>query len=439
MRLKTWAASLAVALTLPFLHGCGNDDAQKGDVRLINATSEYTSLDLYTQNSDGSDDLVVGGTAANTASGYAGVDRGSYTFAVKSSSGAGTAASTTGSVTKTDHFSIVTSLTGGKATATFLTEDESAPASGNAKLRIFNAASGEAPSVDVYLSTNACDALTVTDTPFASAVTTLQTAYSQLTAASAGTTWNVCVFATGDTSTLLLDIPDLTLKNQEIATLILTHTAGGVLLNGAVLDQQGALTPYTSTLARVRVAADATVGSTGGLVTVTINGTDVTSQAASPSVGSYVTIPSGALTTSITVDGVTTNGVTLPSAAAGSDYTLLVTGSQSNPAATLITDDNTPSTSTTQPVKARVINGVNGGSSSVSATIDSKTLGNAAFGAASPYVTLVATTGTSTVLPTSIVTTPSTLVNQSFTSGEVYTVFIWGNSSAPVLTVSSDR
>ena len=437
MRLKTWAA-IAVACTLPLLSACGNDDAQEGDVRMINATSEYTSLDLYTENSDGSDSLVVSGTAAGTASAYTGVDRGSYTFQVKSSSGAGTAASVAGTVTKTDHFSVVTSLTGGTATATFLTDEETSPASGNAKLRIFNAASGEAPSVDVYLSTNACDALTVTDTPFASAVTGLQTAYSQLTAGSTGSTWNVCVFANGDTTTLLLDIPALTLKNQEIATLILTHTAGGVLLNGAVLDQQGAMTPYTSTLARVRVAADATVGGTGGLVTVTINGNAITTQAASPSVGSYVTIPSGALTTSIIVDGVTTNGVTLPAATAGSDYTLLVTGSQSNPAATLITDDNTPSTSTTQQVKARVINGVNGGSGTVSATVDAKTLGNAAFGAASPYVTLVATTGTSTVLP-SIGTTPATLVNQSFTASEVYTVFIWGNAGAPVLTLSSDR
>ena len=437
MRLKTWAA-IAVACTLPLLSACGNDDAQEGDVRMINATSEYTSLDLYTENSDGSDNLVVSGTAAGTASAYTGVDRGSYTFQVKSSSGAGTAATVAGTVTKTDHFSVVTSLTGGTATATFLTDEETSPASGNAKLRIFNAASGEAPSVDVYLSTNACDALTVTDTPFASAVTGLQTAYSQLTAGSTGSTWNVCVFANGDTTTLLLDIPALTLKNQEIATLILTHTAGGVLLNGAVLDQQGAMTPYTSTLARVRVAADATVGGTGGLVTVTINGNAITTQAASPSVGSYVTIPSGALTTSIIVDGVTTNGVTLPSATAGSDYTLLVTGSQSNPAATLITDDNTPSTSTTQQVKARVINGVNGGSGTVSATVDAKTLGNAAFGAASPYVTLVATTGTSTVLP-SIGTTPATLVNQSFTASEVYTVFIWGNAGAPVLTLSSDR
>ena len=77
MRLKTWAAGIAVALTLPFLHGCGNDDAQKGDVRIVNATSEYSSLDLYKQDKDGSDELVVGGTAANTASAYTGIERGS--------------------------------------------------------------------------------------------------------------------------------------------------------------------------------------------------------------------------------------------------------------------------------------------------------------------------------------------------------------------------
>ena len=76
MRLKTWAAFLAVALTLPFLHGCGNDDAQKGEVRVVNATIEYPSLDLYTQDSSGNDDLVVSGTAAGAASGYTAIDRG---------------------------------------------------------------------------------------------------------------------------------------------------------------------------------------------------------------------------------------------------------------------------------------------------------------------------------------------------------------------------
>ena len=71
MRLKTWAASLAVALTLPFLHGCGDDNANDGSVRIVNATTDYSSIDLYTQDSDGNDNLVVSGTAAGTVSGYA--------------------------------------------------------------------------------------------------------------------------------------------------------------------------------------------------------------------------------------------------------------------------------------------------------------------------------------------------------------------------------
>jgi hypothetical protein len=439
MRLKTWAA-LAVALTLPFLHGCGNDDANQGDVRIVNATFEYTSLDLYTQDSNGNDNLVVGDTAAGAASAYTGVDKGTYDFVIKSTGAAANAATVTGTVSKTDHFSIVTYLTGGKAQATLLSDEESNPASGNAKLRIFNAASGEVPSVDVYLSTNACNALTVTDTAFAAAVTTLQTAYSQVTASAAGTPWNVCVFAAGDTSTLLLDIPQLTLKNQEIATLILTHTAGGVLLNGAVLDQQGALTPNTSAIARIRVAADA---ANGAQVSVTLNQTDLTTLAPSPSVNDYATIASGTAltgTVTFTVNDVVTGtaNVTLATPVAGTDYTLLVTGPSTAPVATLITDDNTPSTSTTQTVKARVINGVNGLTGSLAATVDNKSLGNATFGTASTYVTIPATTGTSTVQAT-ITTNPTSLVNQSFTASGVYTVFIWGDSSAPKLAITQDR
>ena len=435
MRLKTWAAFLAVALTLPFLHGCGNDDAQKGEVRVVNATIEYPSLDLYTQNSDGGDDLVVSGTAAGTASGYTGVDRGTYTFVVKSTGAAANAATVSGTVTKTDHFSVVTYLTGGKASATFLTDDEDSPASGNAKLRVFNAATGEAASVDVYLSTNACNALAVTDTAFASAVTGLQTSYSQITATGSGSTWNVCVFAAGDTSTLLLDIPALTLKNQEIATLILTHTSGGVLLNGAVLDQQGAMTAYTSQISRVRVAADAT---NSQQVSVTLGGTDLTSLATSPSVNDYETIVSGSsLTGTVTVNG-TATPITALTLAAGTDYTLLVTGDAGAPVVTLIADNNTPSTSTTSTVKARVINGVNGLTGSLSATIDNKSLGNATLGTASTYVQIPATTGTSTV-QASIVTNPTSLVNQSFTASGVYTVFIWGDASAPKLAITQDR
>ena len=432
MRLKTWAA-IGAALALPLLSGCGDDNAQKGFVRIINATTEYTSLDLYTQASDGSNDLVVSGTAAGAASAYTGIDKGSYTFNVKSGSGASNATSTTGSISKTDHYSLVTYLTGGVAKAQFLSDEETNPASGNTKLRIFNAATSEASSVDVYLTSNPCNALTVTDTAFAAAQTGLQATYSQVTSQS----WNVCVFPTGDKTTLLLDIPSLTLKNQEIATLILTHTAGGVLLNGAVLDQQGTMTPYTSAISRVRVAADPS----SGLTTVSLNGTEITAAAAAQSISSYVTIPSAALTAAVTIDGVTTNVTTLPAATAGQDYTLLVTGTSSNPTATLITDDNSVSTIATQTVKARLINGVNNGSGSVSATIDNKTIGTVAFTQASTYVTIPATTGTSTVQP-SITTSPAVLSSQSFNANGVYTIFIWGDGSTgqtPKLAVNADR
>ena len=439
MRLKTWAA-IGAATILPLLSGCGDENAQKGDVRLVNATFEYASLDLYTQASDGSNDLVVSGTAAGAASAYTGVDKGSYTFVLKSGGAAANATTVQGSVSKTDHFSVVAYLTGGVAKAQFLTDDESKPGSGNAKVRVFNAASGEAPSVDVVLSKNACSSLTVVDTAFATAVTGLQTTYAQVTAVAAGTDWHACVFTAGDRTTLLLDIAKLTLKDQEIATLILTHTAGGVLLNGSVLDQQGTLTPNASQISRVRVAADAAsaVGSTG-LVTVTLNSVDVASLQASRSIGDYATVTSGTLTASVTIDGNTTNGFTLPAAAAGSDYTLLVTGPPSGPALTLILDDNTPSTSTTQTVKARIINGVNGTASTLSASVDNKSVGNAAFKVASLYATIPSSTGTSTVVP-SITTNPATLVNQSFATGGVYTVFIWGDGvNTPVLAVNRDR
>ena len=429
-------AALAAALTLALLSGCGDENANKGEVRIVNATTEYASLDLYTQNSDGGNDLVVGGTAAGAVSAYTGVDKGSYTFNVKSASGASNAASAAGTVNKTDHYTVVTYLTGNASKAEFLSDEETHPASGNAKVRVFNAASSEAPSVDVYLSKNVCTALAVTDTAFATAITGLQSSYSQVTSSSAGDDWNVCVFATGDTETLLLDIPKLTLKDQEIATLILTHTAGGVLLNAAVLDQQGALTAYANTIARVRVVADAAAS---GSVSVTLNGVDQASEAASPSVGDYKTIAVGSISATVTIGSGTASGFTLPAPVAGNDYTLLVTGDASNPAATLITDNNTPSTSTTNTVKARVINGVNGLTGSLSATIDNKSLGNATLGTASSYVQIPATTGTSTVRGITTGTNPTDLVNQSYAAGSVYTIFIYGDASAPKMDSIVDR
>ena len=435
MRLKTWA-TLAAALTLPFLHGCGDDNAQKGFVRVVNATSEYTSLDLYKLNSDGGNDLVVSGTAAGAASAYQGIDKGSYTFEVKGSTSAGAATPAPGTISKGDHFTVVTYFSGNTTKTQFLSDEETNPGSNNAKLRIFNAAPNEAPSVDVYLTTSACNALAVTDTAFATAVTTLQTAYTQVTAAGAGSTWKVCVFPTGDTSTLLLAIPALTLKNQEIATLILTRTAGGVLLNASVLDQQGALTPYANAIARMRIVADAASAAT---VSATVNDVALGS-ATSPIVGDYQTIPSGAVTAAIQIGGIDISGVSLPAVTAGTDYTLLVAGTVGAPSITLLTDDNTPSTSGSAPVKARFVNGLNGIGGTASANVDGKLIGSGtSFATASGYTTIAASTGTATVNVTANGVTIAPLLSQTFASGGVYTVFLLGDTEAAQIVQSVDR
>ena len=438
---KTWAA-LAVALTLPLLNACGIDDVDDGHVRIVNATTDYSSVDLYTQDSNGNDNLVVSGTAAGTASSYADVKRGSSTFEIKSGSSAGNASSATGTVTTDDRFTLVSYVTGNTLDTVFLSDDEDIPGSGNAKLRVLNGATTEAGSVDVYLSQNACSALSTTDTAFAAAVAgptagaAFTQAYSQVTAASAGTSWNLCVFATGDKSNVLVDIPTFTLKDQEIATLILTRTSGGFLLNASVLDQQGALTSFSNSIARVRVVADA---ASTGTVSATINGVTLSTDLGSPFINSYVAVPAGAVTGTYQINDSAISGISLADLTAGTDYTLFIGGSPGAPKVTLIQDNNTPSTSSSTPVEARVLNGVNGVNGTVSATVNGKPVSNVAFGAASPYTPIAAATGTGTLN----VSVPGTTIAQqttlTYTSGGVYTILIYGDLPTPSVTVNQDR
>ena len=441
MHSTKWAA-LAAALILPFLNGCGIDDVNDGHVRIVNATTDYSSIDLYTQDSNGNDTLVVSGTAAGTVSGYDDVSRGSVTFEIKSGTSAGNASSATGTITTDDRFTLVSYITGNTLDTVLFSDEEDNPSSGNAKLRVLNGASTEAGSVDVYLSQNACNALSTTDTAFAPAVAgptagaAFTTAYSQVTAASGGTSWNLCVTAAGDKSTVLVDVPTFTLKDQEIATLILTRTSGGVLLNASLLDQQGSLKSFSNAIARVRVVADA---ATQGTVSAIVNGVTLSTDLGSPSINGYVAVPAGAVTGTYAINDVQISGVALADLTAGTDYTLFVGGTTSAPAVKLIVDNNTPSTSTSLPVEARVLNGVNGVNGTVSATVGGKSISNVAFGTASSYIPIAAATGTGTLnvtVPGGTVAPQTTL---TYTSGGVYTVLVYGDLPSPTALANQDR
>jgi hypothetical protein len=434
MSMKSWAAC-AVALILPFLNGCGNDAANQGDVRMVNATTEYSSMDLYDEDSNNNNNLFIQSTASQTVSSYHGIDEGTYQFNVQGTGTSSTAASVQGAVTQGDHFTVVAYLTGTQLQAKWLTDEESSPSSGNAKLRIFNAASSEVSSVDVYLTSTDCTALGNTDAAFATGVSDLQDTYGQIIAASSGTAWNICVTATGDKSDVRLSVSAVTFKSGQISTLILTHTSGGVLLNGALLDQQGTLTAYSNAIARVRLVADA---SGGGTVGATVNGVPLAGELTSPTVNPYVIVPSGALTTQVTIDGTDVSAGSL-SADAGSDYTLLVAGTVASPSITLLPDNNTPSTSTSFPVKIRLVNGVNGGGSATLSANGSLVGSAVAFGAASVYANVASADATAEIKVTIDGTSPYDAIDQTLAANSVYTVFILGDSTAPQGTLSTDR
>ena len=427
---KTPRAALALIFCLPLLHACGGS-SDDGYVRLVNATSDYSSISLYE-----SDDAVGSAVDSDTVGSYAGVGADTYEFDLRTAGSSSTAASTSQAVAKGDHFTLVAYVDAGTLKTATLADDEDKPSSGYASLRIFNAAPAVAAGVDVYVTTTACASLTSADTATATDVTGLQSGYTSVVAASAGSSWHVCVTGTGDRTDLRLDIPALTLTSQQIATLILTKTSGGVLMNGLLLNQQGTLTSYANTNARLRLVADA---ASGGVVSASANGTTLGDSYVSPTVSAWRTVTAGDLALTLSINGVALTQTGL-SAAAGGDYTLLVAGTAGAPTINLIADDDSAPTSTTLPVRMKLVNGLNGGSGSAMLTSSGVVVGDSVlFGAASADANIAASAAAADLQVTSAGATLWEMSGQTLASGSVYTVFLLGDAAAPKGVLRADN
>lgn len=424
-------ALLIAALVLPLLQACGgNSEEDQGSVRLVNATTDFALLDAYRDDSG-----LVNSVAAGSASGYANLDEDDYTFKISQTGSGVTAASLGGSVSAGSHYALLAYASGSALQVSYLTEDEDAPSSGQAKLRFMNTAGVEAGAVDVYVGQVACNALGTTAIAAASGLSTSTSATSPTayTAFGAGT-YHVCVTSSGIKSDVRLDIPALTLGNQQIATLVLTRSSGGVLVNGLLVNQQGAVTPSANLSTRVRVVANTSV--TTDMINVAVNGTTVGSNYSPGTVGSYRLVTAGSL--AVTVNGAAVN-VGTATAPSGGDLTLLVTGDVASPTLSVITDDNTPSTGASEPVKLRLVNGVNGLSGSVTLTLDNDVIGDdIAFGTASPPATVAASDKLATIAASNGSNLLWQAIDQTLGTGKVYTVFLLGNTTT-VGTVSKLR
>jgi len=387
----------------------------QGRLRLLNATAAFGALDLFADN-----DGVAGGIAPYTASGYQLRKPDTYTLDIRQSGNAATLATTTTTLTADNFQTAVAYTNGGTMAVTVLDDNEGSPGKGQAKFRVFNTSTADPDKVDVYLVTAACNTLDSTPAaPTASSVSGLQAAYAQL--ASSGASYFLCVTGAGDKSDLRLEVPSFVLSEKRIVTVILTRGAGGFLLNAIVLDQQGGPTQALNASARVRAATSVPTP-----VDVAVNGTPIAAGLPSLNVGPYVLVPAGPI--SVNVNSAVVAPVAPLTASPGADVTVLLTGS--TPTVTLLSDDNTPSSSAAGPVKLRLVNGLNGTTTPATLTLNNVLVGTATPPATASRYALVASSAGLASLEATVGTLQFYLNNAAtLETGRVYSLFLLGDGT----------
>lgn len=375
-------ALLAAVSSSLWLAACGgSNDSNSGttNLRAINLTTDIASLDLYTGDTKRLGPLLTDTIATSVA-----FNSETYALNIKRTGDAATLFSGSYSLAKDQHY---TAVVWGRETAlrvSTLPEDENNTdvLAGTTRVRVFNATI-DSGTVDIYLTAPNADLAEASPTQASLTSTTL----AGFRDVSTGT-YRMRVTAAGDPTDVRMDVPSITLGDRQFTTLVLTAGAGGALLNGTLIVQQGAVTSMKNTKARIRLAASVDLG---GLVGVSVSGTALFTNYRSPRVGTYALVDSGDRNLVVSVNGSTISS-DVRSFAAGADYTLLAYGPTAAAQIKLITDDNRVP-STTNRAKVRLINGI-AGSDPLTLTVDYQSFAatsDIAGGVASAYATPTST------------------------------------------------
>ena len=422
-----WLPALLLSATVALIGGCGGaSDDDDATVRVINASTNYGALDLHVD-----DTLRSAAIAYGQTSGYIGFEEGSHTTTL-TRTGSTTALSSVSRTLSSDYgTTVIAYQADGSLKTAQLSDSESAPSSGRAKLLVFNA-SPDAGSVDVYISgsSDTLDSATLV----ASAVSAGSSSGSYTTVGSG--TYRLRIAAAGSTTDLRLDAASMTLDSQGVYALVVTPTSGGVLVNSLLVRQGGAITQLDTDLARVRLVSAVT---SSGTVGAAFNGSTLATSVTSPAIGSYALVKAGSATPTISVNGasLSTAAITL---AAGSDSTLLVWGPAASASLSVISDDNRLPTSSTS-AKIRLIHGASINSNPLTLTANySAVAENIALGAASTPTSVTA--GSSTTIEVSDTTLSTALYSVSdvtLSARGVYTVFMLGSGSSVTGALRKER
>jgi hypothetical protein len=423
-------------LAIVSLYGCSKSSGD-AEIRVLNTSIDYSSLDLYLNSSDNSSSnkKEISGAAYGTLTSYLGVGSGSYTVQITNSGVTSALYSTDEKLSKGTYRTYVAYGNSGKFGVLEIAENQDAPDSTYTKVELVDAAP-DAGSIDVYL-TDPSVALSDASPTFSS-VSGGTIASAGFTTISSGT-YRLRVTAAGNQSDLRLDsVTGITFSSKEILSIVVTGTAGGVLVNASVIPQQETATAINTTYSRVRAAAGIPSGSN---TTVAMDGTVLLNAAAANTVSQYslVTAGSQALTLKLNGTAVTASDQTLT---AGSDYTVLVLNGTavSGTTVSLITDDNRlPSTSGDASIK--LVNAMSSLGDPVTMNVNYTPVASAIDLGAGSTATQV-TAGSNTEIDTDDATTSTSLFSNTsatLTTGEVYTLFMFGSSTTPVGALRTNR
>ncbi len=418
------------------LAGCGGGGSGGGNgntqLRALNLTSDLTSVDLFTD-----DTSQFTGLTQETLVAYKGVEAKEYTLRVRKT-GDGTALlSGSYSLGKDQNY---TAVIWGRETALRLNtlpenENNDNIGSGNSRVRTFNATT-DTGAVDVFFTSATAELSETAATQTAIGSGTLA-GFRELSAG----TYRLRVTGAGDPTDVRLDVSGVVLVAKQHYSLVLTAGAGGVLLNGVLIQQQSTATVARNTKARVRLVAGVDAA---GVVAVSVPSSSTPASGVlaagqrSPSLGRYQLVDAGARAVQVRVNGTLVSSDPL-TFVAGADYTLLVTGTAAATVTRLITDDNRLPTLTNR-VKVRAIHGANG-VDPITLSADFLALAtDVRFGTGSAYATIASNASVRIDVTAPSATSPlfeRDAVNLQAQS--VYTVFLLGGNTTLQGVINKER
>ncbi len=424
---KRHLLGLVAALPLAWLTACGGGgNSNDATVRLVNASAGYASLDLYVEDTKEASAVAFGG-----GSDYASVKSGDVSNVLTAAGSSTELLNQSRSLGSGKKYTIVAYGWEGALKSVIMTDDESAADANKTKVSVLNTAI-DAGELDVYL-TGADDSLD-SSTPIASGVDAgAQSGYSSVSSG----TYRLRVTAAGDTTDVRLDVPSITLDSTKVLTLVMAPGSGGVLVHAIGVVQDGSVTPYLNTQARVRVVAAI---ANSGTVTVNAGGTLLANNAKSSTILGYATLDAGTLALNTAVNGTALAADSL-TVTGGQDVTLLVTGTGAADAiVTKIADDNRlPAVSTKY--KIRMVHAAPSlADQNLSMTVDfGAVVNDLSFGQASAFSSLTASTSS-----TIDVTSPAdgsvyTLTDLSLLSKGLYTLYMFDTTGGLVGVLRKDR